>query len=175
MIIFCSKNLRKAFKEEYKSSYKRYILTAFVPSDESRIDAGYQVKLVCRFYSRSTHNHFSLLTLLLLTYFNFLQQQRYLDYLSVATYDYTGPYDTKTGYNSPLYSRTHIQNSVVKIHFNKNSSFEEIRSSKLFVSNSRMHQFIIGSSVVVRRKKSSWAYQHTRELLRSSNARILRI
>jgi GH18 family chitinase len=77
--------LRKAFKEEYKSTYRKYILTAFVPSDEARIDAGYQVKLVCR----------------------------YLDYVSVATYDYTGPYDTKTGYNSPLYSRTHIQNSVV--------------------------------------------------------------
>jgi chitinase len=61
-----------------------------VPPEESRIDAGYQVKLVCR----------------------------YLDYLSVATYDYTGPYDTKTGYNSPLYSRTNIQNSVnTSIHY----------------------------------------------------------
>ena len=40
---------------------------------------------------------------------------RYLDYLSVATYDYTGPYDSKTGYNSPLYSRSQEKNSVVFI------------------------------------------------------------
>jgi GH18 family chitinase len=36
-----------------------------------------------------------------------------MDYISVATYDYSGPYDTKTGYNSPLYSITQNQNSVV--------------------------------------------------------------
>lgn len=43
------KYLNKAFKEEFKTSYKKYLLSAFVPSDESRIDAGYQVKLVCKF------------------------------------------------------------------------------------------------------------------------------
>ncbi|CAF0718400.1 unnamed protein product [Brachionus calyciflorus] len=78
------KYLYKAFKDEYKSSFKKYILTAFAPADESRIDAGYQVRAVCK----------------------------YLDYLSIATYDYTGPYDTKTGYNSPLYSRSQTSNSV---------------------------------------------------------------
>ncbi len=75
----------KAFKEDYKSNYRRYFLSAFVPPDETRIDAGYQVKLICK----------------------------YLDYLSVSTYDFAGSYDSKTGYNSPLYSRTEEQNSVV--------------------------------------------------------------
>ena len=79
------KYFNKAFKDEYKITLKRFLLTAFVPSDEVRIDAGYQVKLVCK----------------------------YLDYVSVATYDYTGPYDSKTGYNAPLYSRSPNQNSVV--------------------------------------------------------------
>lgn len=52
------KNLKKAFKEEYKSTYKKYILTAFVPSDEARIEAGYQVKLVCRYYNKNNVNQF---------------------------------------------------------------------------------------------------------------------
>lgn len=52
--------------------------------------------------------------------------KRYLDYISIATYDYTGPYDSKTGYNSPLYSRNFLSNSVVSFYFIlfiKNSNF----------------------------------------------------
>ena len=80
----------KAFKTEYSTKSRRYILSAFVPSDEILIDAGYQVKKICK----------------------------YLDYLSVATYDYTGPYDSKTGYNSPLYSISKTQMSVnFSIHY----------------------------------------------------------
>lgn len=48
LIAFCFKYINKAFKDEFKSTYKRFLLSAFVPSDETRIDAGYQVKLVCK-------------------------------------------------------------------------------------------------------------------------------
>jgi chitinase len=64
--------------------FRNFILTSFVPSERSRIDDGYDVKKVCK----------------------------YLDYISVATYDYTGQYDVKTGYNSPLYSRLPTGNSA---------------------------------------------------------------
>jgi len=37
---------------------------------------------------------------------------KYLDYASIAAYDYTGPSDSKTGYNSPLYSRSAFQPSI---------------------------------------------------------------
>lgn len=66
------------------------MISAQVASDEYQIDSGYQVKKVCK----------------------------YLDYVSLATYDYTGLNDFKTGYNSPLYSASITQPSANhSIHF----------------------------------------------------------
>ena len=41
-------NFRKAFTDEFNASFKRYLLTAFVTSQESRIEMEYEVKNVCR-------------------------------------------------------------------------------------------------------------------------------
>jgi GH18 family chitinase len=84
------KYLSRTFKDEYRKNFRKLILSAFVASNEKRIDDGYDVELICR----------------------------YLDYASVATYDYTGPSDSKTGYNAPLYSRSSENNNVnSSIHY----------------------------------------------------------
>jgi GH18 family chitinase len=62
------------------------LLTAFVPSDEELIDSGYAVYEICK----------------------------YLDYVTVETYGFTGSSNYKITHNSPLYSKS--QNSVVRIY-----------------------------------------------------------
>ena len=81
--------MSRTFKDEYRKNFKKLTLSAFVASNEKRIDDGYEVELICR----------------------------YLDYASVATYDYTGPADSKTGYNAPLYSRSDDKNNIVTKFF----------------------------------------------------------
>ncbi len=66
----------------HKAFAGKYLLTSFVPSDETHIDNGYQFDFVCR----------------------------YLDYITVETYDYSK--SLKTGHNSPLHADSQV--SVAK-------------------------------------------------------------
>ncbi len=73
-----SKELWIAFKESGKQDSKEYILSAYVSANQKRIVDGYNVKAICKL----------------------------LNYLSVATFDYTTSAEAKTGHNSPLYSHS---------------------------------------------------------------------
>ncbi len=86
-------------------------MSAFVASNEKRIDDGYDVELICK----------------------------YLDYASVATYDYTGPSDSKTGYNAPLYSRSNEKNNIVR-SFCPNLT-KKTQNNSCFL---RIHRFMLG-------------------------------
>ncbi|XP_072336037.1 acidic mammalian chitinase-like [Scyliorhinus torazame] len=71
-----AKELQEAFRAEAQSSGQaRLLLTAAVAAGKDTIDAGYEVAEV----------------------------SKYLDFISVMTYDFHGSWDRVTGHNSPLY------------------------------------------------------------------------
>ncbi|KAK2178229.1 hypothetical protein NP493_552g00018 [Ridgeia piscesae] len=70
--------LKKAFIAEAKRTGKpRLLLTAAVSAGKTTIDAGYEVKAI----------------------------SRYLDFINLMSYDLHGGWESKTGFNAPLYSR----------------------------------------------------------------------
>ncbi|CAF1099853.1 unnamed protein product [Rotaria sordida] len=70
------KKLSEMFQEEATQTGKeRLLLTCATAAARHRIEAGYEVKKVCK----------------------------YFDFVSVMTYDYHGSWEGKTGHNSPLY------------------------------------------------------------------------
>ncbi|RNA45046.1 acidic mammalian chitinase-like, partial [Brachionus plicatilis] len=70
--------LREEFeKEAYEKDKPRFLLSAAVGAANERIDAGYEIEIICK----------------------------YFDFINVMSYDYHGAWDGKTGHNSPLYGR----------------------------------------------------------------------
>lgn len=85
------KELLEAFKAEGHSSGKdRLLLTAAVAAGKETIDAGYEVAEI----------------------------SKYLDFISVMTYDFHGSWEKITGHNSPLYRGSADQGQF--IYFNVN-------------------------------------------------------
>lgn len=72
------KELKEAFNSETRDVNKRLLLTAAVAAGKSNIDPGYDVP----------------------------ELSKYLDFISLMTYDLHGSWETKTGHNSPLFPRS---------------------------------------------------------------------
>ncbi|KAK3593300.1 hypothetical protein CHS0354_031359 [Potamilus streckersoni] len=72
------KELKTDFeRESAMTSRERLILTAVVPAGQSNIDIGYDVP----------------------------EMTKYLDFISIETYNFHGPWENTSGHNSPLYER----------------------------------------------------------------------
>ncbi|XP_072552274.1 acidic mammalian chitinase-like [Salminus brasiliensis] len=83
------KELLEAYEAEGKATGRpRLMLTAAVAAGKETIDAGYEIAEI----------------------------SKYLDFISVMTYDFHGAWETFTGHNSPLYRGSHDQGDL--IYFN---------------------------------------------------------
>lgn len=72
------KRLRETYETEaYEKDKPRLLLSAAVAAAPHRIEAGYDVDIICE----------------------------YFDFINVMTYDYHGAWDEVTGHNAPLYGR----------------------------------------------------------------------
>lgn len=75
---FSLKRLRETYETEaYEKDKPRLLLSAAVAAAPHRIEAGYDVDIICE----------------------------YFDFINVMTYDYHGAWDEVTGHNAPLYGR----------------------------------------------------------------------
>ncbi|XP_048448809.1 acidic mammalian chitinase-like, partial [Rhincodon typus] len=81
---YVAHELRAAFtKEAKKTGSAKLLITAAVAAGKDKIDASYEVSKI----------------------------SKYLDFISVMTYDFHGHWDTVTGHNSPLY-RSNVDKDV---------------------------------------------------------------
>lgn len=111
--------MREEFeKESYEKDKPRFLLSAAVGAAKQRIEAGYEIEEICKYFI--TPYHFYRHTNKL-----FLCLKRDFDFINVMSYDYHGAWDGVTGHNSPLYGRK-----------------DEIDKEKEWNINSSMHIWI---------------------------------
>ncbi|XP_053338997.1 acidic mammalian chitinase-like isoform X1 [Clarias gariepinus] len=109
--------LRQAYVEEsIATGCSRLMLTAAVAAGKSVIDAGYEIAKIAK----------------------------YLDFISVITYDYHGSWESFTGHNSPLYQRS--QKTGDEIYLNTNYSMTYWKNQGAPVEKLRMGFAMYGRS-----------------------------